>query len=137
LGPVFRCVQSKSARISELEMELMEARRKLLGPSDIDESERDEDRDGTDSQGEGEGPVRQEVRALREEVARRGMHRADSPAVEGAAPSPPVVAPLSQEEAETMYSAGLEMEVQAQKDAREIELLKEMLVEQEHQVRAA
>jgi hypothetical protein len=136
LGPVFRCVQSKSARISELEMELMEARRKLLGPSDIDESERDEDRDGTDSQGEAEGPVRQEVRALREEVARRGMHRADSPAVEGAAPSPPVVASLSQEEAETMYSAGLEMEMQAQKDAREIELLKEMLVEQEHQVRA-
>jgi hypothetical protein len=117
-------------------MELMEARRKLLGPSDIDESERDEDRDGTDSQGEAEGPVRQEVRALREEVARRGMHRADSPAVEGAAPSPPVVASLSQEEAETMYSAGLEMEMQAQKDAREIELLKEMLVEQEHQVRA-
>jgi uncharacterized coiled-coil protein SlyX len=97
----------------------------------------DSGHDGTESQGEGEGPVRQEVRALREEVARRGMHRADSPAVEGAAPSPPVVASLSQEEAETMYSAGLEMEVQAQKDAREIELLKEMLVEQEHQVRAA
>jgi hypothetical protein len=91
----------------------------------------DSGNNGTDSQGEGEGPVRQEVRALREEVARRGMHRADSPAVEGAAPSPPVGASLSQEEAETMYSAGL----QAQKTALQLAEQRQMTAELGRQVR--
>jgi hypothetical protein len=115
----------QEAWIAELEEQL---RRSTDSGHDGTESQRDGER-------EGEGPVRQEVRALREEVARRGMHRADSPAVDGAAPSPPVVASLSQEEAETMYSAGLEMEVQTQKTALQLVEQRQMTAELERQVR--
>jgi hypothetical protein len=83
----------QEARIAELEEQLRRST--------------DSGHDG-EGEGEGEGPVRQEVRALREEVARRGMRRADAPALEGAAPSPPVVASLTEQ---CQMTAELELQV--------------------------
>ena len=112
----FLLKQSKSGRISELEMELMEARRQLMGPSDCEEE--DDDLDG-EASGDVEGGGEEE----KGEVKRALLDT-----------TPPVAAVLSADEAAEMYQAGIEMDLHAQRDAREIELLKNLLVEQEQQV---
>jgi hypothetical protein len=136
-------LQNKSARISELETELLEAQRRLMGPSDEDSQT------GTDAEaGEGEGEEDgrggrggQAAGASEWDAVQAppGMLRISAGTDAGRSSSPvgegEVLATVSQEEAAAIYAAGLEMDKHAQMDAREIELLKSLLVEQEQQVR--
>lgn len=148
-------------------MELLEARRKLLGPSDEDSEGNEEDEEGgTEAEDQDQddadmdrvddaigaavgenGRVGAERGDEGEDDARGGTAWEEQHVVQGGArrtalvvshgnPSPPIAGTVSQEDAETMYSAGLEMELHLQRDEREISLLKDLLVEQERQVRA-
>jgi hypothetical protein len=127
-------LQNKSARISELETELLDAQRRLMGPSDEEDSQTGTDAEAGEEDGQGNGDLE---RAGTDVQAPSGMLRISSGDRDARSPSPEILATVSQEEAAAIYSAGLEMDKHAQMDAHEIELLKALLVEQEQQVRSS
>ena len=116
-------------------MELLEAQRRLIGTSTETTSS------GSGSEGEEEdievlvattGTPHSTGNRQAKEQRQAAFFRLDPNS--NNSPSAEIAATLSQEEATAMYAAGLQMDLHAQQDAREIELLKNLLVEQEKKV---